>query len=297
MKPSDNKHFIVYVLLLVVIVIWGFNFTLIKLVLSEISPMAFNALRFPIAAVLVFFFLVKREGWSPISAGDVLPVAGLGFCGYALYQILFIQGIDLTTAGNTSIFLSTVPLWTALFALFVKNNRGGKALWVGITFTILGVLGIALGSGNEFSFGTTENLGNLLVLFSAVAWGGYTFYSRRLLEKYSPLCLTAWTMVFGSLGLGLAGLFPVLNQDWSTVGGAEWGIIAYSSLLSIGWGYFVWSFAVKSIGPSQTSIFNNLVPLVTIMAAYFLLGKPFTLFQGLGGVAIVGGVTIIVKGR
>ena len=92
--------------------IWGVNFPLIKATLPEIEPLAFNALRFPLAALTVLL-LLRRRGKVPWPARSDWPrLVALGILGNVVYQGFFIFGIESTLAGNASLLLATTPAWT-----------------------------------------------------------------------------------------------------------------------------------------------------------------------------------------
>ena len=98
--------------LVLLTLIWGVNFAVIKVALDTFEPLAFNALRFPIAAFVLWIGL-RSQGPVPLPPREDLPrLILLGFLGNVVYQIFFIIGIDLTLAGNASLMLATVPVWT-----------------------------------------------------------------------------------------------------------------------------------------------------------------------------------------
>ena len=103
-------------LLLLTILFWGINFSVVKFVLAEMSPLVFNGLRFLFSSFLMVI-LARFTGRSLKFQPRHLPyLIGLGLLGNTMYQLLFIFGIANTTADNSALILATVPVWVALFA-------------------------------------------------------------------------------------------------------------------------------------------------------------------------------------
>ena len=125
--------------------IWGVNFPFIKASLSQIPPLAFNAMRFPLAAATVLL-VVRWNG--PISwpqARDWPRVIALGILGNVLYQAFFIFGVDATLAGNASVLLATIPIWTLMLSTLKGHEKVGWWVWLGITGTLLGMVLVGVG--------------------------------------------------------------------------------------------------------------------------------------------------------
>jgi len=102
--------------LLALSVIWGVNFSVIKIALREFEPLAFNALRFVLASSTLFVFL-RLRGAVPLPARrHWIRVVSLGLLANVVYQLLFIYGVDRTLAGNAGLVLATTPVWTLILA-------------------------------------------------------------------------------------------------------------------------------------------------------------------------------------
>ncbi|MEF8726226.1 MAG: DMT family transporter [Candidatus Bipolaricaulota bacterium] len=294
MKSLKDKSYFVYLLLTLVVFIWGLNFSLVKWAVSEISPLPFNVVRYTIASLVIFTIITVKKGWQSIPPADVVKLVLLGILGHTVYQILFIKGISLTTAGNSSLFLATSPIWTGLLSAVLGKDRLSKKAWFGTIMAFVGVFLVTLGGG-KISIGESGTIGDLLVLLAAFSLSAYTVLSKDLLERYSPLRLTAFTMVIGSIGLWIFAYRPVVEKSWGSVSWGTWGVIVYSALFAVVVGYLVWFTAVKAIGPSRTAVFNNLTPIIAFALAFFLLGEPIAPLQIIGGITVLWGVSLTVR--
>jgi drug/metabolite transporter (DMT)-like permease len=278
-----------------VVVIWGFNFSFVKWVISRIHPLAFNVIRFSLASMLILSLLWVREGWRSMPVADVLKMAVLGVLGHSVYQIFFIKGLSLTTAGNSSLLIATSPIWTALISAGLKKDEVTKKAWLGIVLAFVGVFLVTLGGGGKISFASSKTTGDLLTLTAALALSLYTVLSRDLLERYSPLRLTAVTMFFGMVGLWIFAGRRVVAQDWSSLSFNSFGVIVYSAVFAVVVGYVVWFTAVRTVGPTRAAVFNNMTPIVAFSVAFILLGEPVGWLQVLGGLTVITGVVTTVR--
>ncbi|MFP4136088.1 MAG: DMT family transporter [Candidatus Acetothermia bacterium] len=294
MSSLTEKNAVIYFLLSLVIFIWGLNFSLVKWAVSEVPPLPFNVVRYSLASFVILIVLLGKEGWRELTVRDGVKFLILGLLGHTVYQVLFIKGISLTSAGNSSLLVATAPLWTAaLGTILDREELGGKG-WTGIILGFIGVLIVTLGGG-EVSFGSQGIAGDLLTLLAAISLATYTVLSQGLLEKYSPLRLTAMTMAFGTMGLWAFAGRSVVRQSWGTLSVNLWLVLVYSGLLAVVVGYLVWFTAVKVVGPSRTAIFNNMTPIIAFALAFFLLGESIVPLQALGGVTVIAGIGLTVR--
>ncbi len=295
MSTQKTKPAIVYGLLSLVIIIWGFNFSFVKWIISRVPPLAFNVVRFSLASLLVLTVLKVKEGWKSMPPLDLLKMGALGILGHTIYQIFFINGLSLTTAGNTSLLIATSPIWTALVSAVLKKDELTRKAWLGIVMAFAGVFLVTIGGEGELSFGGSKTTGDLLTITAALALSLYTVLSRDLLERYSPLRLTAVTMLFGMGGLWVYAGRKVVAQNWASLSLTSWGVIIFSAIFAVVVGYVVWFTAVRTIGPTRAAVFNNMTPIVAFSVAFILLGEPVGWLQVLGGVTVISGIITTVR--
>lgn len=287
-------------LLFGLVLIWGLNFVAMKWALQEMLPLAFSAVRYSLAASLFLAILLARDGWQPISKKDTLKLLGLGLLGNTFSQAPMIIGLDLTTSGNSALLLATIPVWAALIAFVMRIESLNGWIWSGIGLSFLGVALVTLGGERTFvlnnaSEASSAIIGNLLTLIAAASWAGFTVLSKKLLTRYSPLRLNALAMLAGALGLWLFAIPEARAQDWAHISLPVWLIILLSAVLALVVGYLIWAMGIEKIGAARTAAFNNLVPVVTFIAAYFALGEPISWLQGLGGAIVLFGVQLTMR--
>ena len=283
--------------LLLVVFIWGTNFVVMKQAFSELSPWAFNVVRLTLATGLLLAVLRLREGFPALPRRDVLKLIGLGVLGNTLYQIPFVVGLHLTTAGNSALILATIPVWSALLARALGWERITPRMWLGIALSFVGVGLVTVASPNGFSLRSAGFLGDLLTLLAAACWAGYTVLSKDLLKRYSPLQVSALALLPGVLVLWLPSLPYVVDTDWLQVPLWTWLMLLYSAVFPIAVAYVIWAAGVRRVGAARTAVYNNLVPVVTFVLAYLAFQQPIAPLQLLGGAVVLLGVWLTVASR
>jgi len=275
--------------LLVVVLIWGGNFTATKLAFTDISPLAFTAVRFTIGSVLMWLILARKEGWRMPPRSTWLPLVALGVVGNTIYQLCFMTGLYRTTATNSSLILASMPtVVTVAAGMLGFEQITARQKWA-LGIATLGVLLVVASRGVALD---GDLLGDILMLAAVVCWAGYTLGLRTLTGRMSTLALTTWTLITGTPGLVLAGVPAVRRMDWRAVSANGWGGLAYATLLSLVVAYLLWNRGVKQIGPSRAAIFTTLTPLVATLTAIAVLGERPGLLHLAGGALIIAGVLV-----
>jgi drug/metabolite transporter (DMT)-like permease/membrane protease YdiL (CAAX protease family) len=259
--------------LLVLAVIWGVNFSVVKAVLGHLDPLALNALRFPIAAAALWL-VIRSLGSRRVDPEDRLRLLLLGLLGNVVYQLAFIIGIDRTLAGNASLLLATTPVWTVLLSVARGHERLTPLVGTGALLTLVGMVLVVMGSGQEVGLGTTTLAGDALMALAAVLWATYTVGSSRLVQKYGPIRVTTWTLWVGTPVLVLMAVPELAETNWTALPLAAWGGVMYSGLFALAVAYLLWYRGVQRIGNSKTAVYSNLVPVVALITAWIWLMGP-----------------------
>lgn len=272
--------------------IWGVNFSVVKVVLEEVEPLALNALRFPLAVIALAVVLRGSPGpWHP-RREDVLRIVVLGILGNVAYQLCFIYGIDWTAAGNASLLLSTTPAWTVLMSALAGHERPTVWVGVGVLGTLAGMTLVVLGRGDTVSLGAETLRGDLLLVTASVLWSVYTVAARDPVARYGALRMTAWTLYVGTPFLVLMGLPSIVATDLEAVSVGAWAGVAYAGFLSIGLAYLLWYRGVQALGNNRTAVYSNLVPVAALLTAWVWLGEVPAPLQMVGAGVVLAGLTV-----
>ncbi|OGU01689.1 MAG: hypothetical protein A2085_02420 [Gemmatimonadetes bacterium GWC2_71_10] len=276
--------------MVVMVLVWGLNYIVLKAVLREMSPFAFNAVRFAIAAVSLMLIAALLKSARP-SAADMRRLALLGLLGNTIYQFAFIKGVALTRAGNAALIMAAVPVQTAVLSHLHGLERLRPRDAAGLALSTIGIVTIVAGSGAGVTFGGNV-LGDLLVFGSTSCWSLYIIGTKPLADRYGAVTATAWTMGFGALPLLLLSLPAVAAQNWASVSAAAWYGVVGSALGALVLCYLIYLRGVRRLGPSRTAMYSNFTPVVVALAAWPLLGETPTLWQAAGAAGIFGGIYV-----
>ena len=293
-RRHRGHHLLVDLGLVLTATIWGLNFTVVKAALDEIAPLAFNALRFPCAAVAIWL-LVRGTGRRMMPPRkDWATVAGLALVGHVAFQVCFIFGLDGTLTGNAALLLSTSPVWVLVISFTMGRERFNLRILMGVLATLAGM--VILISGGHQELGTAR-IGDLLVLGAAVSWGAYTVLGRRLTKRRGALQMTAWTLWAGLPFIVVAGVPDLVRTDWSGVSLQAWLGVVYAGVFAIGLAYLLWYRGVRVIGQNRTSVYQNLVPVIALLSAWLWLSETPTTQQVIGACVILCGVVVARRAR
>jgi len=289
---SPGSGLRVDLLLLSVILIWGMHFPILKSMYAYFEPFAFTLLRFSIASSILVFILKLRGLPLGVDRADLPALTGLAVLSNTLYQVLFNTGLVHTKAGNAALLGAAAPIFAYLTGILLKREWYRHRVLVGILLSIAGASVIVLFGAQEIALGANWR-GDVMILASALCWGGYTGAAARMVIKYGALRLTVWIMVIGTALMIPPFLPAMLHQNWLAVPLVGWLGLSYSTFLSIVYCYLIWSFALQHIGVSRTAVYSNLTPIVAMLGGWLILGERPALAQFAGVVLILGGVYIV----
>jgi drug/metabolite transporter (DMT)-like permease len=281
-------------LLLFTATFWGLNFAVVKFALVALPPLAFNGLRFVIAASTML--LLARAGGHRVTVArrHLLYLIGLGLLGNTAYQLFFVFGIDYTTADNASLILATSPAWVALLGTLARVERVAPRGWLGVLLSLACIGLIILGSDRQadFQFGGANLEGDLLVLLATLCWSGYTLLARPMMRHYSSMVVTSFSTLMGAIPLFLLSTPALARLAWSQVPLRAWLALFYSGVFGISLAYFFWNYGVSRLGSARTSLYVNLTPPIALLTAWLWLGETLTYQQGLGALLALVGVIL-----
>jgi len=213
-------------------------------------------------------------------------LAILGIIGNTLYQILFINGINLTTASSTSLVMTTTPIFIALMSAVFIRERIHWAGWAGIFISFFGLYLVIFGPSLAASFSRRDLRGDLLILLGNLFWATYTVFSKPLLKRLSPLKLTSLTLAFGTFFYLPIAARDVLHFPWQSLSLRSWGALLLSAVFAIALCYVIWYSSVRRVGNTKTGIFGNITPVFTVLFAHLFLSERITVYQVIGALII-----------
>jgi drug/metabolite transporter (DMT)-like permease len=287
--PDRSRSFgVTDVLLLLMATIWGVNYASVKYAGRAFGSLTFTWLRVLIATVMLLVAVAIQRRKLPVRS-DALALLALGVLGNGLYQLLFVFGVSRTRVGSAALILSASPAFVALLSWLRGVDKVTARSWAGIALSIVGVGIVMVGSAAATSQQDSA-IGVMLVFAGVLCWALYTVGLQPLTHRVDPVQLSALTMAGGMIPLLFATRYAVTTLASTHVNAAAWWCLGYSSVISIGFAYLLYYRGIRILGPTKTSAYGNLQPIVAILTGWVALGETPTVWQFAGTVTIIGGL-------
>lgn len=274
------------------VLIWGANFSIVKVALRDFPEVAFNAMRMVVATIVyagVILATPARLRLQTVTRKDWLELAFLGSIGTFLYQFCFVSAVKRTSVGNGSLIIGISPIVIALMSAAVGHERIRPVRWLGIAVAMFGLY-LVVGRGLDLTGQTWR--GDALMMAGVICWATYSVGSQGILKRHSPLIVIALTFSIGAT-LYVLTMTPVLiATNWRTISGFSWMLMLASALLALNLSYWIWYTGLQRLGGSRTSIYSYLTPVVAMTVAAIWLDEPIAANQIAGAGAIFCGLLI-----
>ncbi|MBR9978900.1 MAG: DMT family transporter [Bacteroidetes bacterium] len=265
-----------------------------KYVLGYVHPLAVAGLRVLVAGPFLMLLALRYDKVLP-KGRDLLTLAMLGFFGVFLNQLLFITGLDYTTATNASILMPSIPVFTVAIAMVMGVER--------ITFRRSAGIGVAVAGAlimlrvTTFSFTEDTVIGNGMVLVNCLSYSIFLVLARPVLLRIPPLTVIAWTFVFGGTGVLLFSTPELLRLPVASLPILVWLGIAYVVIFPTIINYLLNTWAIKRSSSTLVAAYTTLQPVVATTLAVFLLDEFFGFREIVGFLLIVSGLLSITWKR
>lgn len=265
---------------------WASAFVGIRAALPDFDPGHLALLRFLFAsaAMLVYAFIAKIR----LPRLRDLPIILLhGFLGYTVYHVALNYGETTVSAGSASFIISSIPVFSTLFAVVLLGERIVKRTLVGIGISMAGIALIAFGEGGGMSF----DFGALLILLAAVSESLYIVLQKPYLERYTPFEYVTYTLIAGTIFMGR--FLPGLPEAVAGASLESILAVAYLGVCPGAVAYAFWSYALSKGNVSKIVVTQYSLPLLTIVIGLIWLGEFPAPLALAGGLVSLAGVVLI----
>ena len=293
----------------ITIFIWGITFVSTKYLLNKFSPLEILFVRFILA--YAGLCIIKPVPLKLKNKKDNLWFFLAGLSGIIIYQFTENAAISFTTASNVSIIVSICPMFTAIIAqIFLKEKHITAFFVVGFIIAISGIVLVCLNGSSDLHFNPK---GDLLALASAVCWGFYSMAVSKINRMNLDRILCTRRMFFYAVITMIPfAIFGILENDPSSSFylnmNAQKNAERFSSLVSwanfcfLGLGasafcFVVWNVACKTLGTVKVTVGIYMIPVVTIIFAFFILRERMTAMELAGCILTIAGLAISNRGN
>ena len=275
-------------------IIYGLNYSIAKAVMPEhIKPFALVSLRSVITAGL-FWITSLFMPTEPVKNKDLLFLFGVSFFGVVINQTLFLVGLNLTSPINSSIILSTNPIFAFVFAALILKEKitflGGTGLAIGFS----GVMLLILQNGTP-DMASSTFLGDVYSLVNTISWAFYTVVIKRMLERYHPVTVMKWTFLFGMLTNVPVGYSQWSTMDWSSIPVTAWLEIGFVVIFATYLGYLLISFGLRRLSPTIVSTYTYTQPIIAAYLASMMGQDHVDFVMIISALLIFAGVFVVSR--
>ncbi|MFE8700727.1 DMT family transporter [Cytobacillus sp. FJAT-54145] len=281
---------LLYSLLLLLMVIWGFNVSAIKILVMHFPPVFIQGVRVFLAGLLVLVILMMLRSFKKISRRNLIGIFVAAIFGVLGHHLCLAMGLTTTTGSNAGLILGLVPLFTSIFAMIFLKEVLTVFKSVGILVALCGVYFVILnGSGPLSGF----SIGDLFI-FGAVITQAISFVLiKKLTSNLDSRQMTGIMLIFGSLMMiGLSYWLDPIETFTFNQPLYVWLVLLASAIFATGLGHMLYNYAIQQLGAGSTAIFINLTPFFSLLGSAMFLGETIVVEQLVGFVLIVIGVVL-----
>jgi drug/metabolite transporter (DMT)-like permease len=262
------------------ILVWGSNFSVQKMVFREMSPGGFLLVRYLVMPVAAALLLCWRYGthWPRVPRSDLLALLKLGLVGHVLHVGMVTYGIHWSTAFSSSLILACGPLFTLLILRVTGVELLTRGQVAGVGVAMLGVL----------MFMSDK----LVLLLAASFFSYYTVAAKPLIERHGGVVVMTYAVLLGSAPVVLLSLPAGLQVDWVALRPAVWLGMLYAVLISAFLGWLVWGWVNAVLGVARSAPLMYLMPPVAGLVAWAATGERYTGIKLAGAVLALAGVAL-----
>jgi drug/metabolite transporter (DMT)-like permease len=278
------------VMLLATIVIWAFNITVTKYVLTHgFQPLAYGAIRYGAAALLAVAVALGLERSLRVSGRQNLALVGLASVLLLVNQVSFVYALKLGSATTVALILGMTPIFAAIIASLVGLERLSGRFWIAAGIGFVGVALVALGAGGDLS---SDLGGDLLAIVLAISWAAYSVTIAPLMRFYSPYRISAVVLVIMCIPFVALSSPQIADQDYASLGALVWVGLAFAIVGPLFLTNILWFRSIGIVGPSRATLFANAQPFVAAIFAALILSEHLHWLQIVGGATILAGIVL-----
>lgn len=275
-------------------IIFGLNYVIAKGIMPVwMEPRAIILLRVSGATIIFWiasYFLKKEK----IARKDWKRLIIAAFFGVAFNQIMFFEGLNLTTPINASIIMVGTPILVLVMSHFIIGDRITLYKLLGIVLGFSGAAFLILNNGH-FSLTSDTALGNFMVFLNASSYGLFLVIVKPLMYRYRPLTVIKWVFTFGFIFVFPVSIGEIIHTDFSVIPADIWFSIVYVILFTTVLAYFLNNYSLKKISPSATSSYIYLQPFIASVVALVAGKDHLNLTEIISSILVFSGVYFVIR--
>jgi drug/metabolite transporter (DMT)-like permease len=273
-------------------IIYGMNYSIAKSVMpGSIKPLALVSLR-TVSAAAIFWITSLFMPKETVSKKELLYLFGCSFFGMVINQVLFLIGLNYTSPVNSSIIISTNPIFAFVFAALILKENITLLKGIGLAIGLSGVMMLILQNGTPDITSNTF-LGDIYTLVNTISWAFYTVIIKRMVEKYHPVTVMKWTFLFAMLTTVPLGYSQWSTMDWTAISLRGWLGIGFVVVFATYVGYLLISFGLRRLSPTIVSTYTYINPIIAAYLATIMGQDRISFVMVISALLIFAGVFVV----
>jgi drug/metabolite transporter (DMT)-like permease len=249
---------------------WGFNWTALKVALSDVPPWTFRSFCLGLGSAVLFLALRAGGQRLVLPTGQWRRLWFLAILNITSWNMLVAFGVAMIPSGRAAIVAYTMPVWAVPLSVWLLGERISARKLVGLG---LGLVGLVLLLGESFVSLGAAPLGSLLVLGAALSWALGTVLQKRFPVSMPVGPYTAWIMLLGGVPIFIGALLLEDFGELRAVGVRAWLGTAYNVVIAFAFAHWAWIKIATSVPVSVFSISMLLIPVVGVLCGMLFLGE------------------------
>ena len=282
--------------LILVSFLWGGQFVAARVVAVEAPPFAASFLRYVFAtAALLILHMVRERRFIRLTFRQWAWLTLLGLSGVFLYNLFFFSALAIAPAGRSSVVVAMTPAVVSVASIIFFKDRFSLLRIVGLAVALFGV-SWAISGGDPASLLRGEiGRGDIFIFGAMLSWATFSVVGKIILRELAPRLAITYACLIGTVALAIPAVVEGGLTGVTQYSLEMWLSLAYLGLMGTVLAFILYYQGIKSIGPSKTAIFINLVPIWAMTLSTIVLGESITLPLVIGAAMVIVGVFLTSK--
>lgn len=289
--PAASRHGAALAVAVTLLTVWGTNFSIIKLVMSHITPGAFLFARYIVtpACAVILLLAVYGTRWPKLPREEWKTLGWLTLLGHVLHVTLINWGIYLSSPFSTALIVACGPLMTLIILAVGGSERLARAQVVG---ALLACWGILIFLADKIGLGWRAGFGDLVLLAATLLFSMHTVAARDIIIRRGAMPVMAYTTIMALPPLMLITGIEGIATDWTALPPMVLVGLAWALVVSSFTGWIVWGWVNRLLGVARTAPLMYLLPPIAGVAGWWMTGETFPPLKLAGAALALAGVAL-----
>jgi len=292
---SKNNAFTAHAAVLCANLLFGINFSMVKIISPHlIAPAALNLVRVLVTVSLFWIMFLFKPSNIKIEKQDLKRFLLCALTGVTINQLLFIKGLTLSTPIHGALLILATPVFILILSLIIRTESASFGKIFGLILAILGA-GVLILARGESAIGENILLGDIFITINAISYAVYFLMAKPLMMKYGPLFVIRWVFSFG-----LPMMLPFcwndfINTNWAAFDISSWAALTFVVMGATFFAYLFTAYALHRLSPASTGSYIYVQPVFSAIVSMIFLHEEPALYKLLAALLIFTGVFLINK--